>query len=210
MKKIILYNTVLLLLCIPVIHAQTIAFWPFDEQQGIYPSCVLSDLSDNDYPLVIGPGGKIVDGKFGNALAVEKEPTVEIIGNHESVRFGLIPVDKPEGRKTEPMNWFNARFTALMTRGESHLRNQVGFPHVSSTKLNIGDFDWTVEFWFKPDSDTEGEGTVFEIGTGPRGENNFITSLTLSKSKKYFTFFNQASDKRLNIKTQLKNFINNT
>ncbi|MDZ7721774.1 MAG: hypothetical protein U5R06_02850 [candidate division KSB1 bacterium] len=28
----------------------TIAFWPFDEQQGIYPSCVLSDLSDDDYP----------------------------------------------------------------------------------------------------------------------------------------------------------------
>ncbi len=48
--------------------AQTIALWPFDEQIGIYPSCVMSDVSDNDYPLVLGPGGQIVEGKFGNAL----------------------------------------------------------------------------------------------------------------------------------------------
>lgn len=33
----------------------TIALWTFDEQIGIYPSCVLSDMSENDFPLVIGP-----------------------------------------------------------------------------------------------------------------------------------------------------------
>ncbi len=52
---------------------RTVALWSFDEQIGIYPSCVISDLSDNDYPLVLGPGGQIVHGKYGNAL----EPIVQ-------------------------------------------------------------------------------------------------------------------------------------
>ena len=59
-------------------YGQTQALWCFDEQQGIYPSCVLSDLSDNDYPLVIGPGGMIVEGKFGNGLAISDQTEVEI------------------------------------------------------------------------------------------------------------------------------------
>ena len=204
MKKIIQYYFVHFLLLATLIQAQTIAFWPFDEQQGIYPSCVLSDLSDNDYPLVIGPGGMIVEGKFGNALAVADQPEVEISENPSDVKFGLARLEIPEGRTVEPMNWFNARFTALMTRGESHLRNEAGFPHVTSTKLNLGDFDWTIEFWFKPGMDSDNEGTVFEIGTGPRGENRIITSLTLSKNKKYFILVNHPSDTYLNIKTELK------
>jgi hypothetical protein len=54
--------------------AQTIAFWPFDEQQGLYPSSVLSDVSSNDYPLVLGLGGQVVPGKFGNALEPGEYP----------------------------------------------------------------------------------------------------------------------------------------
>jgi len=38
--------------------AQTIALWPFDEQQGLYPSSVLSDVSSNDCLLVLGLGGQ--------------------------------------------------------------------------------------------------------------------------------------------------------
>ena len=46
----------------------TVALWLFDEQVGLYPSCVLGDAATNDCPLVLGPGGQIVKGKFGNAL----------------------------------------------------------------------------------------------------------------------------------------------
>ncbi|MBN2357479.1 hypothetical protein JXO59_15305, partial [candidate division KSB1 bacterium] len=49
-------------------EAQTIAAWPFDEAMGVYPSTVLSDVGPNDYPMVLGPGGQIVPGKFGHAL----------------------------------------------------------------------------------------------------------------------------------------------
>ena len=35
-------------------NGQTIALWPFDEKQGIYPNSVFSDHLENDYPLVIG------------------------------------------------------------------------------------------------------------------------------------------------------------
>ena len=41
------------------LSAQTTSLWTFDEQQGVYPSSVLTDISDNDYPLVIGPVTKI-------------------------------------------------------------------------------------------------------------------------------------------------------
>jgi hypothetical protein len=62
-----------------------------------------------------------------------------------------------------------------MTSGEKHLRNQVGFPQVTTTKLNLGDFDWTIEFWFKPLRQSNDYGVVFEIGSGPRAENDTIT-----------------------------------
>ncbi len=127
----------------------TIVFWPFDEQQGIYPSCVISDLSDNDYPLVIGPGAMIVQGKFGNALDPVNQLAIELIEDTSDVKFGMARLPVPDGRTQEPLSWFNANFAALMTNGEQHLRNQVGFTQVTNTKLNLGDFDWTVEFWFQ-------------------------------------------------------------
>jgi hypothetical protein len=74
----------------------TIAFWSFDEQQGIYPSCVLTDLSDNDYPFVLGPGGQIVDGKFGNALDPVKQPTVQISEDTSKINFGLARLSVPD------------------------------------------------------------------------------------------------------------------
>ena len=43
------------------LEAETVALWLFDEQTGVYPSCVLGDASHNNYPLVLGPGGQIVE-----------------------------------------------------------------------------------------------------------------------------------------------------
>jgi len=172
-----------------IAYSQTTALWLFDEQQGIYPSSVLNDASDNDYPLVIGPGGQLVDGKFGNALEpIEQQPVIYPQGERE---FGLQKVAIPEGRSIEPMTWENANFCALMTSGENHLRKEVGFVQPTKTGLNLGDFDWTVEFWYMPTQSTEESGVVFEIGQGPRGENNEVTRLVLNSDQKSFTLFNQ-------------------
>lgn len=181
------------------VDAQTIALWNFDEPLGLYPSSVLSDHSENDYPLVIGNGGIISEGKFGNALSPEERPEIDIPNGE--VKFGLQEMKPAKDRTITPLSWHNADFCALMTNGEKHLRNQVGFPKVTQTKLNLGDFDWTIEFWFKPNNITNNAGTVFEIGAGPRGENTKVTSLELSSNHDSFIFTNQGNEAE--VKTSL-------
>jgi len=69
-----------------VLRAETVALWLFDEQIGIYPSCVLSDASPNNFPLVLGSGGQIVKGKFGGSLAPTEQPKIELsIANRYTV-----------------------------------------------------------------------------------------------------------------------------
>jgi len=176
--------------------AQTIALWPFDEQQGLYPSCVLGDVSANNYPMVIGPGGQIVDGRFGNALEpIERSPVQ--YPEDGSVQFGLTPPPGSEKRRIEPLMWKNANFCGLITHGEKHLRREVRFVNPAATKLNLGDFDWTVEFWFYGARKTAAQGVVFEIGRGPRGEVDDVTQLLLNPGGKSFTFVNTPSSMRL-------------
>ncbi|MGH7551142.1 MAG: LamG domain-containing protein [Gemmatimonadota bacterium] len=181
---------------------QVVALWLFDEPRGLYPSAVLNDASDSDYPLVLGLGGEIVTGMFGNALEVRAEPatieplTVSDFGRRPGegdVRFGLVQLPVPPGRTVEPMSWMNAHFTALMTSGENHLRKEVGFVNPSDTRLNLGAFDWTIEFWYRPTRDQATEGVVFEIGEGPRGENERLTRLVLNGDGSGFRLFNRPS-----------------
>ena len=90
----------------------------------------------------------------------------------------------------EPLTWMNAGFCALMTRGENHLRKEVSFPDPTRTKLNLGDFDWTVEFWYLPTRRSEAPGVVFEVGRGPRGENDDSTRLLLETARSRFVLEN--------------------
>jgi len=204
MKESKLLIVIILLIVASRVHAQnsvkTIALWPFDEQVGIYPSCVISDVSDNDYPLVLGPGGQIVPGKYGNALEPKEQPEIEY-PDDDNVKFGLHALPVPAGRTIEPMNWMNANFCALMTKGENHLRKQVGFVHPTKTKLNLGQFDWTIEFWYQPTNTTENNAVVFEIGQGPRGENEVITQLILDSEKHSFILVNTPGNVLLQIPT---------
>jgi len=180
--------------------AQTIALWPFDEQQGLYPSSVLSDVSRNDYPLVIGLGGQVVPGKFGNALEPGEYPAFSF-PQSDNPLFGLGPVAARQGHTVEPLTWKTARFCALMTSGENHLRKEVGFANATETKLNLGDFDWTVEFWFLPVRKGGTDGVVFEVGTGPRGDSQVITQLALTPDNRRFILVNQPTHTRLVIPT---------
>lgn len=185
------------------ISAQTTtALWLFDEPTGLYPSSVLENSSENDYPLVLGLGGRIVQGKFGNALEVS--PPTRLVFPQGEERFGLRPLPLPPGRTVEPMTWMNAKFTALMTMGENHLRKEVGFVNPTDCDLNLGAFDWTVEFWFKPQQPVEQEGVVFEIGTGPRAENDIVTSLSLRADQRAFVLVNQPAGIHLRIPTHVR------
>ena len=187
---------------------KVIAFWPFDEPEGIYPSSVLNDLSDNDYPLVLGLGAMIVKGRFGNALDPTRERRIKpdeiIIPGFESegdkISFGL----SADGGGSVKLTWFNAYFSALMTTGEVHLRKRVKFANPTRTKLNLGNFDWTVEFWFKPIKKSGEIGTVFEIGSGERGRTKVLTWLKLDSGLNSFIFFNYASKLNLSVPTDLK------
>jgi hypothetical protein len=201
-RKLTLLTFFTILLAASALKAQTVALWLFDEQQGVYPSAVLNDASDNDYPLVIGPGGMVVPGKYGNALEPIAQP--EIVVPEGELMFGLERAPIPPGRTMEPMTWANANFCALMTGGEEHLRKEVGFVRPTRTKLNLGDFDWTVEFWFQGVRNTEEPGVVFEIGTGPRGENNKLTHLVLNAGLEGFTLINQPSGTQLLIPSKSK------
>ncbi|MDZ7765884.1 MAG: hypothetical protein U5K00_15960 [Melioribacteraceae bacterium] len=167
---------------------ETVSLWLFDEQVGLYPSQVLENSSENNLPLVLGLGGKIEEGKFGNALSTTIHDKVKL--PEGELKFGLVELEPESGRNVPPLTWYNAYFAALMTSGENHLRKEVGFLKPTETKMNLGDFDWTIEFWFEPDSESQTEGTVFEIGSGPRAENEKFTRLSLSQDKSAFIFFN--------------------
>ncbi len=180
--------------------SQTIALWLFDEQTGLYPSCVLNESSESDFPIVLGFGGQIVEGKFGNALEPIDQPKVDLPAG--SVLFGLQQPEIPAGRSVEPLTWMNANFCALMTAGEKHLRNEVGFKNATSTSLNLGDFDWTVEFWYQSTRISDVYGVIFEIGSGPRMENDKIIQLSINSLQDGFIFVNQTTGLSLDVPSQ--------
>lgn len=182
--------------------AATSALWLFDEQEGLYPSCPLSDTGPADLHLILGRGGQIVPGKFGRALRpVEPEPWNPIYADMSQeglIRFGLdAPQGKP-GRTQEPLTWFNNKFSALFTSGDEHLR-RLEFANATETALNLGSENWTLEFWLKLDKTAVGEGTIFETGSGPRGENDRVTRLTILPEGQGFKLTNQASGTQVSL-----------
>ncbi|MDO8544732.1 MAG: LamG domain-containing protein [Opitutaceae bacterium] len=184
--------------------ATTIAQWTFDEPEWLYPSHVMDSTAGVDAPLVLGLGGRLVPGKFGNALSTEPYPPVVIPARGErTASLARLPV--PAGRTQEPLTWHNAQFCALMTGGERHLRKEVSFVNPTANDLNLGDFDWTVEFWLRLRGTSSEEGTVFEIGTGPRGENGIVTRLSLEAGARAFVLHNQPAGltARLPVKREL-------
>jgi hypothetical protein len=192
------------------LSAETIGLWLFDEQEGIYPSSLLNDAGPNDYSLIIGRGGKIVPGKFGRALRAAEpapfEPMYAGVRSHEEFSnasrfdFGLVSPPQKPGRKVPPMTWFNATFAAGFMNGDQHLRRRP-FPHPTAGALNFTGADFTIEFWFRADSNAAGEGVVLEVGTGPRGENDIVNRLTFHPREGEFRFFNQPSGATARLKT---------
>ncbi len=177
------------------VHAQTVALWLFDESMSLYPSHVLADHGPLDYPLVLGRGGSLAPGRFGHALSTQGYGDLDLPEGDE--RFGMATMAIPPGRTAEPMNWRNAFFAGLMCSGENHLRKQVGFANALETKLNLGAFDWTVEFWLLIDEHLGAPGVVFELGRGPLRADGAVTRLSLSRRQTHFILENAATASKL-------------
>ncbi|MBP8257740.1 MAG: LamG domain-containing protein, partial [Opitutaceae bacterium] len=173
--------------------AETVALWLFDEPVGLYPSTPLECAAGIDAPLVLGLGGSVVPGRFGQALSTQPFPPVTIPSEGQNTAaLHRFPV--PAGRTMEPLSWHNAQFTALMTSGERQIRREVTFAQVTRSDLNLGDFDWTVEFWLRADPrPAQAQGVVLELGTGPRGENDIVTRLSLEREGSCFVWENPGS-----------------
>jgi hypothetical protein len=169
--------------------ADTVALWLFDEPEGLYPSSILNDASGHDLFLAFGRGAQIVEGRFGRALEPAEPAPLSLAGAPANGLFGLSTVRSSGPDRAEPLTWWNAHFCALMTAGEAHLRKPP-FANPTDTKLNLGEFDWTVEFWFCPTRPPGAEGVVFEIGRGPRGEGESVTRLLLNADRAGFTLEN--------------------
>jgi hypothetical protein len=182
---------------------QTESLWLFDEQIGLYPSSLLTDSGLHDYSIVLGRGGRIVDGKFGHALQAAAPKKLKITNRwnkEQQALFGLTPTRRANGRTVEPMSWESAVFCALWTCGETHLRH-MEFPNPTESGLNLGDFDWTVEFWLQRFEPNDKDGVVFEIGSGPRGESDVVTRLTLDGGARNFMLTNQPTGTAVKIPT---------
>ncbi len=189
--------------------AETAALWLFDEQEQLYPSSILNDAGPDGYFLVLGRGGAIVPGRFGRALRpVEPAPfepkyagvrSQEEFSDAGRFDFGLVSPPAKPGRTVPPMTWFNATFAATLVNGDEHLR-RTPFPHPTEGSLNIAGGEFTIEFWLKLDA-TGGEGVVFELGSGPRGENEIVTRLTVHPNEGEFRLYSHGAGEPVRLKT---------
>jgi hypothetical protein len=173
-----------------LVRAETVALWLFDEQAGIYPGSVLNDAGPKGYLLVLGRGAEIVPGKFGQALRPVAPAPLAITYNgsregDSGVAFGLrAPPTKP-GRMQPPLMWDDAHFAALFTNGDAHLW-RAPFANATDSRLNVGSQDWTIECWLRLEPDASGEGSIFEIGSGPRAENQLVTRFSVLPQENAF------------------------
>jgi len=185
---------------------ETIALWTFDEPIGLYPSHTMDTVEGMDAPLTMGLGGTLVKGKYGNALSSEPYPEMEIPATASSegraVLYGQKQLPVEPGENTPPLSWHTADFAAIMTRGERHLRTEVNHVNPTTTPLNLGAEDWTIEFWYRPETGMQDKAVVFEIGNGERGENeNEVLSLTYNPQNDQFTFKQTETGATIELKT---------
>ncbi len=211
--KLFCWNLFLLTLATPV-WAKTVVTWTFDEPIGLYPSHTIDSVDGLTAPLTLGLGGSIVPGHFGNALSSEPYPEFEIPAGTSSpgrsVEFGQEQLPTPPGKRQAPLSWHNADYAAFMTMGERHLRREFFPPNPTTTDLNLGAGDWTVEFWARLDGNSR-DGVVMEIGNGERGEEgNDTLSLRLGTRGRTFVLEQTAAAVKLELPTASDLFTSGT
>jgi len=119
----------------------TAALWLFDETE--YPHTTLTDAGSNEYDLRLQDGGRLVPGKFGNALQVSN-------GAGYAVSYAGFAGDVPGG----PMRGRNGEPSGLW-----------GPTIVPGRIVNaLASGDWTLELWLKLPSGAAKEVTIIDLG----------------------------------------------
>ena len=119
----------------------TVALWLFDETE--YPHTTLTDASIYEYDLRLQKAGKLVPGKFGNALKVAPGPDYAL--SYAGFK-GSVPIDEMREDDGTP----------------SGLWGPAVAPEKILTTLAAG--DWTIEFWFKLTSVPSSEVVILDLG----------------------------------------------
>lgn len=180
-------------------RAGTVALWLFDEPAEANPGAVLRDAGPGSHALLLGRGAVLVPGRFGNALRIV--PSVAAgrgVGADRADISARVALDRPAsprppGRSGPLTTWDNARFAALLTNGDAHL-GWARTPNVTNSKLNLGEHDWTIECWLHLASEAVDEGVIFEVGTGPRGENELLTRFSVLPGENAFALAGISAD----------------
>jgi len=119
----------------------TVALWLFDETE--YPYTTLTDASRNEYDMRLQEAGKLLPGKFGNALQVPQ-------GTGYAVSYagfvGSVPGGPMRGRNGQPSGlWGPAVVPGIIVN-------------------TVAGGDWTLEFWLKLSSGATEEVTIIDLG----------------------------------------------
>jgi len=61
-----------------------------------------------------------------------------------------------------------------------------GIANPTDSRLNLGAHDWTIECWLHLDLAATDEGVIFELGTGPRGANEWVTRFSVLPAENAF------------------------
>ena len=117
----------------------TVGLWLFDEPQ--YVNVTLTDASVHLYDLRLLPGGRLVPGRFGNALRLSSQ-------DGPAARAAYTP------REYDGSAWMIP---------DSRL-----VPPPEHLLATLAERDWTWEFWLKLDTPSKADSTIIEMGTGDR------------------------------------------
>lgn len=165
----------------PALRADTVALWLFDEKVAVDSGSVLSDAGPGSHYLLLGPGAELVTGRFGHALrTIPLSPLVISPRSSFDGRNGSPPGPQPprSGRVSRMLVGAGTPSGALSTNGDGHPPRSP-FRNATDSRLNLGAHDWTVECWLRLDPAVQEEGVLWEIGTGPRGENELLTRISV-------------------------------
>jgi hypothetical protein len=147
----------------PGVDAHTVALWLFDEPT--YPNVVLTDASRDGSDLRLQAE---YDTWYVRTEGSGDAPAKPL---HVEGKYGLIP--GKFGRALYVPQPSIARITWVDNRGRYGSGSMMPTGTAVPERLNLGYFDWTVEFWFRAAGPQTNVGTILELRNEtdqPRGQ----------------------------------------
>ncbi|MEZ5275088.1 MAG: hypothetical protein R3F07_01755 [Opitutaceae bacterium] len=152
----------------PGVDEHTLALWLFDEPT--YPNVILTDAGPHGYDLRL----QSAYGEWAVRAEGKGEPPARPL--HVDGRYGLLP--GKFGRALYVPDPSIARVIWPDNRQRYSSASMLGEVDQVPERLNLGYFDWTIEFWFKAEGAQPIEATVFEV----RNEQDYPRGLPMQNA----------------------------